>query len=67
MLRAEGIAAGLDPLARDGGKLSGHRPVRGGRGGVRSILFVAAELVRRHGPDFAAFHRRSTLAGKPKR
>lgn len=53
--------AGLAPLARDNGKLSG------GRSGVRSILFVVAELVRRHDPDFAAFHRRLSLAGKPKK
>lgn len=59
--------AGLAPLARDSGKLSGNRSVRGGRGTVRSILFVVAELVRRHDPDFAAFHRRLTLAGKPKK
>ena len=37
------------------------------RSGVRSILFVVAELVRRHDPDFAAFHRRLSLAGKPKK
>jgi transposase len=59
--------AGLAPLARDSGKLNRNRPVRGGRSGVRSILFVVAELVRRHDPDFAAFHRRLTLAGKPKK
>jgi len=28
---------------------------------------VVAEPVRRHDPDFAAFHRRLTLAGKPKK
>jgi len=65
--KAVGKLAGLAPLARDSGKLSGNRPVRGGRSGVRSILFVVAELVRRHDPDFAAFHRRLTLAGKPKK
>jgi transposase len=65
--KAVGKLAGLAPLARDSGKFSGNRPVRGGRSGVRSILFVVAELVRRHDPDFAAFHRRLTLAGKPKK
>jgi transposase len=59
--------AGLAPIARDSGKLAGKRAIRGGRSGVRSILFVVAELVRRHNPDFAAFHRRLTLAGKPKK
>ena len=65
--KAVGKLAGLAPLARDSGKLNGNRPVRGGRSGIRSILFVVAELVRRHDPDFAAFHRRLTLAGKPKK
>ena len=59
--------AGLAPMVHDSGKLTGKRPIRGGRSGVRSILFVVAELVRRHDPDFAAFHRRLTLAGKPKK
>ncbi len=65
--KAASKLTGLAPIARDSGKLSGNRPVRGGRSGVRSILFVVAELVRRHDPDFAAFHRRLTLAGKPKK
>ncbi|HEX5321832.1 MAG TPA: IS110 family transposase [Stellaceae bacterium] len=65
--KAVGKLAGLAPIARDSGKFSGNRPVRGGRADVRSILFVVAEVVRRHNPDFAAFHRRLTDAGKPKK
>ena len=57
--------AGLAPIARDSGKSTGKRPVRGGREGVRSILFVVAELVSRYDPDFAAFRQRLTAAGKP--
>ena len=57
--------AGRAPLAQDSGKAGGRRPVRGGRAGVRSALVVVAEVVRRHEPDFAAFHRRLTEAGKP--
>lgn len=56
--------AGLAPLANDSGKRQGGRSTRGGREGVRSILFVVAEIVRRHDPDFAAFHRRLKDAGK---
>ena len=41
--------------------------MRGGRSGVRSILFVVAEVVRRHDPDFAAFHKKLSQAGKPKK
>jgi transposase len=59
--------AGLAPLARDSGKTSGRRSIRGGRSGVRSILFVVAELVRRYDADFAAFHKRLSDAGKPKK
>jgi transposase len=44
--------AGLAPIARDSGKANGRRAIRGGREGVRSILFVVAEIVRRHHPDF---------------
>lgn len=57
---------GYAPIAKDSGKTNGKRAVRGGRAGVRSILFVVAEVVRRYHPDFAAFHRRLNDAGKPK-
>jgi transposase len=58
---------GLAPIANDSGKRSGKRPIRGGREGVRSILFVVAEIVRRFDKDFADFHKRLTAAGKPKK
>lgn len=41
--------------------------MRGGRDSVRSILFIVAEVVRRHDPDFAAFYKKSSEAGKPKK
>lgn len=59
--------AGLAPIAHDSGKSSAKRPIRGGRSGIRSILFVVTELVRRYDPDFAAFHKRLATAGKPKK
>jgi transposase len=65
--KAAAKLAGLAPIARDSGKLSGKRPVRGGRAGVRGILFVVAEVVRRFEPDLAAFHARLRQAGKPKK
>lgn len=58
---------GLAPLADDSGKRTGKRSVRGGRTPVRSILFVIAEVVRRHDPDFAECHRKMTALGKPKK
>ncbi len=65
--KAAAKLAGLAPLARDSGKTFGKRPIRGGRDGIRSILFVVADLVRRYNPDFAAFHKRLSEAGKPKK
>jgi len=58
---------GLAPLAHDSGKSAGKRAVRGGRANVRSILFIVAEVVRRYDPDFAAFHKKLSDAGKPKK
>lgn len=65
--KAASKLAGLAPLARDSGSFQGKRLVRGGRAEVRAILFVVASVVRRHDPDFAAFARRLTAAGKPKK
>jgi transposase len=65
--KAAAKLVGLAPIACDSGKRSGPRPVRGGRAPLRSILFVVAEIVRRHNPDFAAFHKRLSDAGKPKK
>jgi len=59
--------AGLAPLARDSGKAQGKRPVRGGRRGVRDILFIVAGGVARFHPDFIAFRQRLAAAGKPKK
>lgn len=59
--------SGLAPIARDSGRIAGKRPVRGGREAVRSILYVVAEVVRRHDPDFKAFHATLRAAGKPTR
>jgi transposase len=57
--------AGLAPLANDSGKHQGRRAVRGGRAGVREILFIVASVVGRHEPDFILFQQRLRAAGKP--
>jgi len=59
--------AGVAPLARDSGKHQGKRVVRGGRRGIRAILFVVSLVVRRYNPGFADFHQRLTAAGKAKK
>jgi transposase len=58
--------AGLAPLAHDSGARAGQRHIRGGRAGIRSILFLVADIVRRFDHSLGAFHRRLTAAGKPK-
>lgn len=58
--------AGLAPIAKDSGKSSGKRPVRGGRVHVRTILFTVAELVRRYNKTFTEAHQRLLKAGKPR-
>jgi transposase len=62
-----GKLAGLAPLAQDSGKHAGRRAVRGGRAGVRSILYVVAGIAARHEPDFIAFRQRLLDAGKPRK
>jgi transposase len=58
--------AGLAPLADDSGARAGPRHIRGGRAGIRSILFLVADLARRFDQSLADFHRKLTQAGKPK-
>ena len=58
--------AGLAPLANDSGAKTGKRHIRGGRAGIRSILFLVADIVRRFDQSLADFHRKLTAAGKPK-
>jgi transposase len=65
--KAASKLAGLAPLARDSGNLTGRRAVRGGRSGIRSTLFIVASVVGRHEPDFTAFRNRLTDAGKAKK
>lgn len=57
--------AGVAPLANDSGKRQGKRAVRGGRAGVREILFMVASVVGRYEPDFMAFRQRLRASGKP--
>lgn len=58
--------AGLAPIANDSGQRTGRRPVRGGREGPRSILFLVAAIAAKYDPHLADFHQRLSKAGKPK-
>jgi transposase len=57
---------GVAPLADDSGKRSGLRHTCGGRAGVRSILFLVADIVRKYDESLSAFRDRLVAKGKPK-
>ena len=64
--KAAAKIAGLAPIADDSGKRSGNRHIRGGRAGVRSILYLVANIARRFHQGLADFHQRLQQAGKAK-
>jgi transposase len=58
---------GLAPLNRDSGNFRGKRSIWGGRGQVRSTLYMAALVGTTRNPDLKIFYERMLLAGKPKK
>lgn len=58
--------AGLAPIANDSGKRKGKRTTRGGRAGVRSILFLVAATAARYDQSLGEFRDRLRKAGKEK-
>jgi transposase len=59
--------AGVAPYNRDSGTLSGRRSIRGGRGALRQVLYMATLTAVRYDPIFKAFYTRLCAAGKPKK
>lgn len=57
---------GVAPIADDSGRRRGKRPVRGGRPGVRSIMFLVAAIAARYDEDLGRFRDRLLAAGKEK-
>jgi transposase len=57
---------GVAPFASDSGKWRGRRSIRGGRAGVRAILYLASWTVVRTAGTLQHFYRRLVAAGKPK-
>jgi transposase len=57
---------GVAPFARDSGRSQRPRQVRGGRGVVRHVLYMAAVAATQHNPVLRAFYARLVAAGKPK-
>lgn len=56
---------GLAPVARDSGTLKGRRMIAGGRGEVRSALYMAALSAVRYNPVIKVFYERLKAGGKP--
>lgn len=61
------MLAGLAPLADDSGRHQGARVIRGGRGAVRRVLYLAAVTATRYNPAMAIFYQRLVAAGKAKK
>jgi transposase len=58
---------GAAPMNCDSGTMRGQRHIRGGRGHVRQMLYMATLAATRFNPVIKAFYRRLLAAGKPKR
>ena len=59
--------AGVAPLNRDSGTLSGRRTVWGRRSRVRAVLYMAELVASRYNPVIQDFYLRLCAAGKPKK
>ena len=57
--------AGVAPFNRDSGGYSGQKRVWGGRGRVRSSLYMAALVASCHNPVIKEFYGRLREEGKP--
>lgn len=64
--RQAAALAGLAPYTRQSGKWRGRGTISGGRGQVRTALFMGALVAARYNPTLKAFHDRLVAAGKPK-
>jgi transposase len=56
---------GVAPINRDSGKMRGKRVIKGGRGQVRSALYMAAVSAARCNPALKPVYQRLRAAGKP--
>jgi transposase len=58
---------GVAPFNRDSGRFKGKRMIRGGRGHVRSLLYMGALVASRFNEIIRDFYHRLLAAGKPKK
>ena len=56
---------GLAPFNHDSGTLRGRRMIRGGRGSVRHVLYMATLTAVRRNPVLATFYQRLRTTGHP--
>jgi transposase len=61
-----GALAGLAPFVRQSGQSKGQAHIGGGRPTVRTVLFLGAQVAKRHNPVLKAFYQRLVAAGKSK-
>ena len=64
--RQIGMLVGVSPVNRDSGRTRGKRHCRGGRGAVRSVLYMATLAAMRFNPVIRAFAQRLAKTGKEK-
>ncbi|WP_424141123.1 transposase [Sodalis glossinidius] len=65
--RAISALVGVALINRDSGTMRGRRTIFGGRGGVRTALYIAALVATRFNPVIKAFYTRLLAAGKAKK
>lgn len=58
---------GVAPLNRDSGMFKGKRIVWGGRGRIRTVLYMATLVAARYNPVIRRFYERLVMTGKPKK
>lgn len=69
ILNRQEVAAlvGVAPLNKDSGRKQGKRRIFGGRGDVRSVLYMAALSAKKHNPFIRTFYDRLLRHGKEKK
>ena len=63
--RAAASLCGLAPYVRESGTWKGRSSIRGGRGRVRKVLYMAAVSAMRKNPEFQQLYERLKARGKP--
>lgn len=58
---------GVAPFDHDSGKFKGQRKISGGRGTVRTALYMATLVAARHDPVIRAHYQQLKARGKPKK